>query len=233
MNRKYSRRVLAALGVGVALSFAVGAASFGAQTGPSDLPAIPPQTEAPAQDRAQAPQQDRQLDRRDGGQLNRRDGGLSDRRGGPLERRLDFLHERLRITAAQERVWDDFANVVRDETQAAGDRFADLRDQFRGRQGDGRRNDGRRDDGRRGQPSVVERLEQRQQRLANQSARVDHLLSALRPLYAALNANQKQIADQLFFRPGADGGGFFNRRVPGPGSRFFDRFDRRFDRNYF
>jgi len=88
----------------------------------------------------------------------------------------------------------------------------------------------RRDDARRGPPTVVERLERRQEQLTVQSARVDHLLRALRPLYAELNADQKDTADRLFFRPGADGGGqgrFFNRRVPGPGRFNFDGLRRR------
>lgn len=213
MNIGDSRRAFAALGLCVALTMAVGAASFGAQTEPRDLPANPPQTEATAQNGAQAPQQDRLLDRRDGAQAGR----LGDR----LDRRLDFLHQRLRISAAQERVWDDFASAVRGEAQTVRDRFEDRRDRVR--------------DGRRGRPTVVERLERRQQTLANRSARVDHLLSALRPLYAALNANQKQTADRLFFRPEAERGRFFNRRVPGSDGRFdrFGRSDRRFDRNYF
>src|SRR5258705_3436809 len=94
MKRINSRRLLAALGVSVAV--AIGAPMLAsAQPAPRSLPASP----APSQDRGVQDQADR------GGQYGRRD----DR----LERRLDFLHSQLRITAAQERLWGDFANVVK------------------------------------------------------------------------------------------------------------------------
>jgi hypothetical protein len=221
MNSRHSRRVLAALGVGVALTLAAGATSFGAQTGPRELQGNP-SNEQPLPGRAQ----DRQV--------NRRDGATVERRGDRLERRLNFLHQQLHIRANQEGVWNRFADSVRDDAQDALDRFQDRRGDFRGR-GDGRREDrrenGQRRDGERfAPPSVVERLERRQERLANQTARIDHLLTAVRPLYAALDAAQRQTADRLFFPAGRgdgrNGGRFFNRRVPGPDA---GRGDRSFD----
>jgi hypothetical protein len=218
MNSKQSRRLLAVLGIGAVLTLAAGAASFGAQTTPRDLPASPPQSETQTQNRDQGTQGLRPYAPRD------RDGGRFGRRGNPVERRLAFLHERLNIRANQETVWDSFADAVRSEAQAMRGRFENARERFRDR-----RDGARRGDDRRGPPSVVERLERRQEMLADQSARVDHLLQAIRPLYAALDQNQKRTADRLFFRAGGMGmmggeqGRFFNRRVPGPGAGGFDR----------
>jgi periplasmic protein CpxP/Spy len=206
MNSRQSRRVLAALGLGIALTIAVGAASD-AQDAPRGLPANP-QSQGPAPDQVRPNPSDPPFDRRDGAPLARR--------GDRLERRLDFLHQRLRVTAAQEPVWEDFANVIRQETQAMRERLQDAREDFRGRQGD-RGNDARRDDTRRPPPTVLNRLEDRQQTLTIESARIEHILRALRPLYGALDQTQKRTADRLFFRPDAEQGGFFNRRMPFPG----------------
>src|SRR5437868_5920843 len=90
MNRINSRRLITELGVSVAM--AIGAYSISsAQSAPPPWPGH--------QVRAGTP------DRHDDSQYNRRE----DR----LERRLDYLRSELRITPAQQRLWDDFANVVR------------------------------------------------------------------------------------------------------------------------
>jgi hypothetical protein len=73
---------------------------------------------------------------------------------------------------------------------------------------------------------VLDRLEHRQQTLSVESARIDHMLGALRPLYAALDPTQKRTADRLFFRPDAEQAGFFNPRAPGFGAD--GRLDRPF-----
>jgi hypothetical protein len=187
----------------MALAVAAGAGVTSAQTAPSALPNL--QNQAPGPDR----QQDQQSDRR------------GERRGGPgfrnpeqrLERRLSFLHAQLRITPAQEKAWTDLANVVRAEVQ----RGLNDRNRFRS-------------DDRRGPPSVVERLEQRQQRLTDRSQRLDRMLGALRPLYASFSDEQKRTADRLMFNPdgerfGRGGFGRFGGPGFGPGGpgRFFDR----------
>src|SRR5215831_18804258 len=164
MNRINSRRLLTALGVSVAV--AIGASSISsAQPAPRPLPGNPSYN----QDRQGPP------DRRDDSQYNRRD----DR----LERRLDYLHSELRITQSQERLWDDFANVVRDTAE---------RGPVRGPPDD---RGGYRDD-RRDAPSILDRLERRQQNLADQNDRLNRLVMALRPLYAALSPDQKRTADR-------------------------------------
>jgi hypothetical protein len=89
-----------------------------------------------------------------------------------LERRLSFLHEQLRITPAQERLWIALTNVLHDEMQDGRDR-RDFNE-------------------RRGSASVVERLERQERRLADRTQRTDHILSVLRPLYASFSVEQKQ-----------------------------------------
>ena len=202
MTRKTSRCGLVALGIGMALAMTAGITASSAQTGPRVLPSSPEY-----QDRA--PDQDRQLDRRFG-PMDR--GG--DRFARPeerLERRLAFLHNELRITPAQERGWQALAAVLRDE---ARDR---MRDVFGRRDRNG------------GAPSVVDRLEDRQHRMAERSADLDRILRVVRPLYASFSAEQKRTADRLMFQP--EGGPRFGKRAargaPGFGrDPALDRFER-------
>jgi hypothetical protein len=141
------------------------------------------------------------------------------------------LRGQLRITPAQEGAWTNFTAALRDE---AGDRDRERaqggafdRDQFRGQRD---RRDDRVGDARQG-PSVVERLEQRRRMIADRGADLDHVLTALRPLYASFTVEQRRTADRLMFQPrNDDGRGGFDdsrdRRGPGPGGRFDPRDDR-------
>lgn len=171
MNRITSWRAVAALGIAVALATAAGIQVSSAQTGPRPLPNL------------QNQQQDPQYDRRE----TREYGGRSDFRGGRgfgnpeqrLDRRLAFLHDRLRITPAQERAWTEFTSVLRDE----------VRERPRDRDFDDRR----------GPASVLDRLEERQQRLADRRADLDRVIRAVQPLYASFSEGQKRTADRLMF----------------------------------
>ena len=194
MNRITSRCGMAALGLGMAIAMSAGIQASSAQPGPRVLPSSPQY-----QDQAPEQQQDRQFDR-DYGQ-DGRDANRFVRPGERLERRLEFLHGELRITPAQERAWQIFTNVLRDE---ARDRMRDRREYF----GD------RRDDIR--APSVLDRLEERHQRLADRTADLERVMRALRPLYASFSADQRRTADRLMFRP-ERGRGFGDRRFGGPG----------------
>jgi hypothetical protein len=226
MFRVTTRHGLAALGIAMGLAMTAGIQAGSAQTGPRALPNLQNQQQDPYQ-------YDRQDERALGGQYDRRDNQDArrpevrpDARRPEqwLDRRLSLLHEQLRITPRQERLWIAFTNILHDEMQ---DR------------------EGHRDfNDRRGSPSVVERLEQRERRLADRTQRTDHILGALRPLYTSFSEEQKRTADRLMFQ--ADGG---RGRGPGfdrgPGvdrdgdrnGRFFDRpapprFDDRQDRDY-
>jgi len=170
MSSLKSRRV-AALGVGIALALGAAGVSYAVEQAPR-------QTQPNAQ--AAQPNQDRQTDRRQ---------RIEDRMRDRLEGRLGYLHSALKITQAQERLWTDFANAVRDQERDFAMRVDRGRDQI-----------GRRDRDR-GEPSVVDRLERRQQQLANESQQMNRLLTTLRPLYAALSPEQKQLADENLFHP--------------------------------
>ena len=204
MNRIKSPRLVTALGMSVAV--AIGASSMSsAQPAPRPLPANPSYN----QDRQGPP------DRRDDNQYNRRD----DRLG----RRLDYLHSELRITPAQQRLWDDFANVVRDTAERGPVRGPDFdrdRGDFRGPPSD---RGGYRED-RRDAAGILDRLERRQQNLADQNDRLNRLVTALRPLYAALSPDQKRTADRELFNPGGGYGRGRFTRFDGPRNRpYFDR----------
>ena len=203
MNLRSSRSALLALGIGAALAAGLVPLVSAAQTSPQQLPA------KPQPDRAAPPP-----DRGDARDLDRRAARAEER----LERRLDFLYSELRITPAQEQAWAAFADIVRREDQPGSDR----RDQFRGGP-----------DGRGERPGIVERLERRQQGLQERSAHYDRLVSALRPLYATLNEDQRRAADENLFSPGREDRG--RRRGPrryGMNQDFGRGFSRPFERPY-
>src|SRR5438128_1420635 len=115
MFRVTTRHGLAVLGIAMGLAMTAGIQASSAQTGPRALPGF------------QTQQQDRQdYERRDdrvtGGQYDRRVGGDARSPEQRLDRRLSLLHERLRITGSQERLWIGFANALHDEAQNRGDR---------------------------------------------------------------------------------------------------------------
>ncbi len=206
MFRLTARRGLAAAGIAMGLVMTAGLQAGSAQ--PRPLPNL----------------QNQQQDRVQGsGQYDRRDGREARDPEGRLDQRLAFLHERLRITPAQERQWGTLVNVLRDEVQDARDR--------------------RDFDARRGSPSVIDRLEQRERRLTMRKERMDRIVSVMRPLYASFSEEQKRTADRLMFQADGRGrGGFGRGRGPGfdrdrdgdRDGRDFDRprFDDRRDRDY-
>ncbi len=110
-----------------------------------------------------------------------------------MEARLAAIHKALNITDTQQGEWENFANVLRkqarDMDQRVQQRIAQ-REQAGGQRPE------------RPQVSAIERLERQQQRLGQRSARLDEVLAAAKPLYAAFSPEQKQIADQMLAREG-------------------------------
>jgi hypothetical protein len=219
---KFGLKRGAFLALGLGLSVALAGAAIGAQPAPQprQLPQVRQNEAAPPAARN---------DTRDG---NRTADQRGDRRAAGLERRLGYLHDELRITRAQESLWNSFANAVRDEAQMTRDRVGRGRRDFATRvDRDDRNND-------RNAPSVIDRLEQQHQRLVDRSVGLDHLISTVRPLYAALNADQKETADRLLLRAeqrfgrGGFGRANFRRGQAGRGQFNRDQYDRqRFDRD--
>ena len=228
MYRITPRRTVAALGMTLAVAMVAAAQISVAQT-PRTLPANPQN-----QDRVLNRQQDPQFGSRD----DRQYGGQADPRAtrnpeDRLERRLAYLHSQLRITPMQESVWAAFTAVLREETRdrdGIPGRAINDRDQFRGRS-DSR--DDRAGDARQGPPSVVERLEARRRIIAERGSDLDHVLMALRPLYASFTADQRRTADRLMFQPRDDGGrGFDDNSRDRRGAGRDGRFDPRDTRDY-
>lgn len=106
--------------------------------------------------------------------------------GERVEARLAYLKTALKITEAQQTQWDAFANALRQQAQAMDARIRARRAQTA--------------EGRRDAPNAIARLERQQQRLAAAAARVNEILQAAKPLYAALTAEQQKIADELLAR---------------------------------
>lgn len=101
-----------------------------------------------------------------------------------VEARLAYFRTALKISDAQQAQWDAFANVLRKHAKEADARIE-------------KRRAARAQGGERTRPNAIARMELRQQRMANASARLGEVLEAGKPLYAALSPEQQQVADRL------------------------------------
>ena len=99
-----------------------------------------------------------------------------------VEARLAYVKTALKITDAQQQQWDAYAAAVRKEANAMDQRMQTFR-QERG--------------ARRERPNAVERLERLQSFHTEAANRINELLSAEKPLYAALSPEQKRLADEV------------------------------------
>ncbi|MEK6593159.1 MAG: Spy/CpxP family protein refolding chaperone [Pseudomonadota bacterium] len=104
--------------------------------------------------------------------------------GERAEARLAYLKTALKITDAQQAQWNAFADVQRKHARESDQRMQERRAQMEQRAKNAR-------------PNAVERMEFRQKMLAVQSQRLGELISAGKPLYAALSPEQQKIADEL------------------------------------
>ena len=104
--------------------------------------------------------------------------------GSHVDGRLAYAKAELKITAAQESLWQAYAGALRDSAQSmvahctammGPDRTTAL--------------------------SLPDRLDQHAQFMAAQLDALRAMNKALKPLYVALSATQKQDADQLFWGP--------------------------------
>ena len=103
---------------------------------------------------------------------------------GHIEGRLAFIKAELKITDAQEPLWNAYAAAARDN---AGTMLARCTAMM----------------GQHGTSALTlpERLDQHEQLMAAQLDALRALNKTLKPLYAALSDGQKQSADQLFWGP--------------------------------
>lgn len=110
-----------------------------------------------------------------------------------VEARLAYLKTALKITDAQQPQWNAFADVARKQ---AGERDQQI-EARRARMAQGAAPE---------KPTAIARMERKQQRHAAAVTRLNGLLAVERPLYAALTADQKAIADELLAPRGRRGG---------------------------
>lgn len=110
-----------------------------------------------------------------------------------IEARLAYIRTALKITDAQQPQWNAFADTLRKQAAARDKRMQEWRAQA------GQRTE-------RTQPTAISRLERQQQRLAAAAASLSERLAVQKPLYAALSADQKLVADEVLAARGGRGG---------------------------
>jgi hypothetical protein len=107
------------------------------------------------------------------------------------EARLAYIRTALTITDAQRPQWDAFADVLRNQAKQREDFVAKRRaEHAQGAQKEKPRF------------SAIDRLERREKMMQFASKRLDEVITAAKPLYAALTPEQQQIADSLIAREG-------------------------------
>lgn len=103
-----------------------------------------------------------------------------------IEGRLAFLQTELKLTAAQQPLFDTLAGEMHAAASAMETRH------------EAHKKDGKPDR----KASSVERMERRSAMMQEAAATTDRFLAAYKPLYAALSDEQKKTADLLFSRRG-------------------------------
>jgi len=103
--------------------------------------------------------------------------------GSHIEGRLAYVKAELKVTDAQEPLWNAYAVAARDNAQTIVARCTTMM--------------GKRDS----EVSLPDRLDQNEQLMAAQLEAVRAMDKALKPLYSALSNGQKKTADQLFWDP--------------------------------
>ena len=101
-----------------------------------------------------------------------------------VEARLAYIQTALKITDTQKPQWENFATTLRKQVREADKRVQERRTQMAERATGP-------------QLSTIERLERRQRMMTAGAKRLNELITVGKPLYAALNPDQKQIADGL------------------------------------
>ena len=100
-----------------------------------------------------------------------------------IEGRLGYIKAELKVTDAQEPLWNAYAAAARENANSMMARCTTMM-------------------GKRGsQESLPDRLDQNEQLMAAHLDAVRAMGEALKPLYAALSDSQKKTADQLFWGP--------------------------------
>jgi hypothetical protein len=98
-----------------------------------------------------------------------------------IEGRIAFLRTELGITAAQQPLWDTFANALRANARGMAGMMSAMQDQMTSGQG----------------PALPQRVDAHERMLAGRLEALRKVKATLDPLYAALDDTQRRAADQL------------------------------------
>ena len=112
--------------------------------------------------------------------------------GERVEARLAYIKTALKITEAQQPQWNAFADTLRKQAAERDKQIQARRAQMAQRT-------------ERQHPTALDRLERQQQFFAAAAARLNERLAVQKPLYAALSADQKQVADRVLAPGGRPG----------------------------
>ena len=112
-----------------------------------------------------------------------------------VDARLAYMKTALKITDAQQPQWNAFADVLRKQARERDQQIQ----AWRARMAQGTATNEK--------PTAIARTERQQQRHAAALTRLNERLAVQKPLYAALTAEQKAIADEVF-APRSRQGGF-------------------------
>ena len=96
-----------------------------------------------------------------------------------VERRINQLHAQLKITSAEQKQWDNFAAVMRDNAKAMDETFMQRAQQFP-------------------QMNAVQNMQSYEQLAQAHAEHLQKLVPAFQDLYNAMPDQQKQVADQVF-----------------------------------
>jgi len=104
--------------------------------------------------------------------------------GSHIEGRLAYIKTELKITQSQEPLWDSYASAAREHARAMTAHCSTMMAKHGA-----------------GSLSLPERLDQHEQFMAAQLEALRGMNKALKPLYAALDENQKRAAEEVFWGP--------------------------------
>lgn len=123
-----------------------------------------------------------------------------------VEAQLERIRTTLKITPAQQRQWDAYAKVRRNQAAQMDKRVQERRALKAQRSADA------------GRASLEERRERKRERLVAATQRLDELTVVEKPLYAVLTPDQQRVADEVLTGRGArgQGGGKHHRGRSGP-----------------
>jgi LTXXQ motif family protein len=103
---------------------------------------------------------------------------------GHIDGRLAYLKAELKITEAQEQVWNSYAAASRDNTNIMLARCTTMMNRHSG-----------------STASLPDRLDQNEQLMAAHLDAMRAMNKAIKPLYAALSDDQKKTADEILWGP--------------------------------